>query len=130
MRTLKVWGTREELYRDGNVCMTLLDLIKDTYCSKHQHVGRTDKFKLISGRVRISTDLGDTVLNVGDTLVVETPNIHQFIVEEDSIMIEISFAKYDVEDIRRECQGGRIIEGKRISLDELRDRGLSDNKIK
>jgi hypothetical protein len=40
-------------------------------------------------------------------------------VEEDSIMIEISYSVLDPEDINRIYQGGKIINGERVSLNEL-----------
>jgi len=119
VKTLKVWGSREVLYNDGNVGIHLLRLVKDGYSSWHSHKSKSDKFILISGEVKIATELGETVLKAGDSLVVDPPLMHQFIVSEDSVMVEISYSKLDPEDIIRLTQGGKMVDGKKVSLDEL-----------
>jgi len=119
MKTLKVWGSREELFKNNTLLITLLRLDKGSYSSFHNHMAKSDKFILISGKVKINTELGETVLKSGQSLVIDPPLLHQFIVEEDSIMIEISYSVLDPEDINRIYQGGKIINGERVSLDEL-----------
>jgi len=119
MRTLKVWGSREELFKNDNVLVTLLRLNAGTYSSFHNHKSKTDKFTLIRGEVKINTELGETILKEGQSLVIDPPLLHQFIVEKDSIMIEISYSTLDLEDINRIYQGGKIIDGERYSLNDL-----------
>jgi len=119
MKTLKVWGSREVLFKNDNVEITLLRLNKGSYSSFHNHKAKSDKFVLISGEVTINTELGETTLKPEQSLVIDPPLLHQFIVEENSIMVEISYSTLDPEDIKRIYQGGRIIDGTRVSLDEL-----------
>jgi len=119
MKTIKVWGTREILFKNNTVFVTLLNLIGRTYSSLHSHKCKSDKFVLISGKVKIVTEIGETTLIPGQSLIIDPPLLHQFVVEEDSIMIEISSTVLDPEDINRVFQGGKIVDSKMISLDDL-----------
>jgi len=119
MKTLKVWGSREELFRNDNVLVALLRLDVGTYSSFHNHSAKSDKFILITGEVKIVTELGETILKDGQSLVIDPPLLHQFVVEKNSIMIEISYSTLDLEDINRIYQGGKIIDGERYSLNDL-----------
>jgi len=119
MRTLKVWGSREELFRNDNVLVALLRLDVGTYSSFHNHSAKSDKFTLISGEVKINTELGEIILKPGQSLVIDPPLLHQFIVVEDSVMIEISYSILNSEDINRIYQGGKIVNGEKVSLNEL-----------
>ncbi len=119
MKTLKVWGSREELFKNDNVLVTLLRLDKGSYSSLHTHKSKSDKFVLVSGEVKIVTELGETILNPYQSLVIDPPLLHQFVVEKNSVMVEISYSVLDPEDINRIYQGGKIINGERVSLNEL-----------
>lgn len=119
MKTIKVWGTREILFKNNTVFVTLLNLIGGTYSSLHNHKCKSDKFVLILGKVKIVTEIGETILFPGQSLIIDPPLLHQFVVEENSIMIEISSTVLDPEDINRVFQGGKIVDGKMISLDDL-----------
>jgi len=119
MKSLKVWGSRETLYADNTVMINLLYLEKGSYSSLHWHRGKSDKFIVVKGEVKIVTELRETTLKDGDSLIVDPPLKHQFVVEEDSTMIEISYARLDPEDINRLNQGGKIIEGKKVCLDKM-----------
>jgi len=119
MKTLKVWGSREVLWEESHVLITLLHLKKDTYSSLHNHKSKSDKFIVVSGEVKIITELGETTLFSGDVLVIDPPLLHQFVVVTNSVMIEISYSKLDAEDICRIYQGGKIVDGEKVSLNEL-----------
>ncbi len=119
MKSLKVWGSRETLYSDDTVMVNLLLLEKGSYSSFHWHRGKSDKFTVIKGEIKIVTELRETILKDGDSLIIDPPLKHQFEVVKDSTVIEISYARLDPEDINRLNQGGRIIKGKKVSLDKM-----------
>jgi quercetin dioxygenase-like cupin family protein len=99
--------------------VNLLVLEKGSYSSFHWHRGKSDKFTVIKGEVKIVTELRETTLKDGDSLIVDPPLKHQFEVVTDSVMVEISYARLDPEDINRLNQGGKIIEGKKVCLDKM-----------
>lgn len=125
----KVWGKRRRIHLNGKYEIDLLDLKKDTFCSTHRHKTKINKFAVVKGRVKIQSEFGDVILKANEVWEVRPPMVHRFMALEDSIMIEIAYVeegKIDPNDIERLIQGGRIIEGKEITHDELRDEGMLD----
>jgi len=118
----KIWGTRLRLLKTKQTEIDLLYLEKDSACSIHSHKKKINRFVLIKGKVKIKSDLGTKQLNINEPFDVEPPVVHQFIIEEDSIMIELAFVKngnIDSNDIDRKIQGGKFIKGKFYTLEEL-----------
>ena len=131
----KVWGERRRIHIDALNEVDLLYLKKDTFCSTHKHKFKKNKFIVVSGRVRIETDFGHIILRKNDTWEISPPLRHRFCAEEDSIMIEIATISpttwkktgaINPDDINRESQGGRIIDEKEMTLDEMLEKGLGD----
>jgi len=123
----KVWGERRRILLTKKNEIDLLYIKKDYFCSTHTHKFKTNRFIVISGSVRIDAEFGNIILTKNRTWTVNPPIKHRFIALEDSVMIEVASVKegkIDENDIDRESQGGRIIEGKEITLDEMRKRGL------
>ena len=134
----KVWGERRRIHLDKKSEIDLLYLNKNTFCSTHNHFEKVNKFVVVSGKVKIETEYGSKILEKNDSWVVEPPLKHRFFALEDSVMIEMAYTVASVEgdslyypdidpkDINRESQGGRIIDGKEMTLDEMREKGLLD----
>ena len=129
----KVWGERRRIHLDKLNEIDLLYIKKDTFCSTHSHEYKANKFIVVSGKVRIETDFGHTILNKNETWEVRPPLRHRFCALEDSVMVEIAtihgfihhtVGDIDPDDINRETQGGRIVEGKEMTLDEMLKKGL------
>jgi mannose-6-phosphate isomerase-like protein (cupin superfamily) len=123
----KIWGERRRILLTDKAEIDLLYLKKDSFCSTHKHKHKINKFVLISGKVRIETEFGQQILKKDDSFTVKPPLIHRFFALEDSIMIELAYTtgrKIDPYDIWRYSQGGRIINKKEMTKDEMRKKGL------
>jgi len=123
----KVWGQRRRILLTDTIEADLLYLTKDYFCSTHNHKHKINKFIVISGKIQIDTEYGKSVLSAKESWVVEPPLVHRFYALENSVMIELAYVKegkIDPNDINRITQGGRIVKGKEMSLDEMREKGL------
>lgn len=123
----KIWGERRRIHLDDKNEIDLLYLKKDTFCSTHNHTNKINKFYVVSGCVRIETEFGSCVLTANQSWVARPPLKHRFCAEADSVMIEMAFVKdgkIDPTDILRISQGGKIINGKEVTLDKMREEGL------
>jgi mannose-6-phosphate isomerase-like protein (cupin superfamily) len=123
----KVWGERRRIHLDDKNEIDLLYIKKDTFCSKHTHKNKINKFIVIEGKVRIETEFGSCILTKNESWVIRPPMKHRFYALENSTIIELAYVeegKIDPKDIDRESQGGRIINGKEMTLDEMREKGI------
>ncbi len=123
----KIWGERRRILLTDKAEIDLLYLKKDSFCSTHKHAYKLNKFVVVSGKVKIETEHGTSILEKNDSLIVRPPQIHRFFVLEDSVMIELAYTehtKIDTNDIIRFKQGGRIINGEEMTEDEMRKKGL------
>lgn len=125
----KIWGTRSRILLDSYNEIDLLKLKKNTFCSTHTHQGKINLFILVSGKVKIETELGNILLMPNDEWTVYPPVKHRFVVLENSVMLELAFVrdrKIDENDINRESLGGKIIDGVELTIDDLKKKGLLD----
>lgn len=131
----KIWGERRRVHLD---CLTEIDLLrvkKDSFCSTHTHAYKSNKFVVVEGKVKVETERGTVILNPGSSWEVNPPVKHRFYALEDSVMIEIAYittaqwntsGEIDPDDINRESQGGRVVEGREITENEMKEKGLLD----
>ncbi len=125
--TFKIWGKKIRIHLDDKNEIDLLYLKKDTFCSTHKHKTKHNKFIVVSGQVKIESDLGNILLNANDSWTVLAPIKHRFLALEDSVMIEIAFVeegKIYPNDIERESLGGKIIDGVELTINQLKEKGL------
>ena len=125
----KIWGTRRRLLLTDQTEIDLLYVKKDTFCSVHSHLAKTNKFVVVSGKVRIETEFGVQTLKKNQSFEVKPPIVHRFFAVEDSIMIELAFVEegfIQPKDIKRKKQGGRVVNGKEMTEDKMRKKGLLD----
>jgi len=125
----KVWGLRKRILLTDTCEIDLLHVFDDSFCSTHSHKKKINKFRVITGKVIIETEYGHTTLNPGEEFEVRPPLKHRFFAVEHSDMIELAYVeegKIDANDINRESQGGRVIDGKEMTLDKMRKKGLLD----
>ena len=123
----KVWGERRRILLDDKNEIDLLYLKKDHFCSTHTHKFKANRFIVVYGSVKIEAEFGNVVLTKNKAWTVNPPIKHRFVALEDSVMIEIASVKegkIDEKDINRESQGGKIIDGKEMTLQEMRKGGL------
>jgi mannose-6-phosphate isomerase-like protein (cupin superfamily) len=125
----KVWGTRKRILLTDTCEIDLLHVFDDSFCSTHSHKYKINKFVVLSGKIRIETEYGYITLKEGDQFEVRPPLKHRFFAEEHTDMIELAYVekgKINPNDIDRESQGGRVINGEEITLDKMREEGLLD----
>ncbi|GAG38777.1 unnamed protein product [marine sediment metagenome] len=126
---LKIWGERRRILLDDKNEIDLLYLKKDCFCSTHAHKYKANTFYVISGSVKIDAEFGNIILTKNKSWTVNPPIKHRFVALEDSVIIEIASVKegmIDEKDIQRESQGGKIINGKEYTENELREKGMLD----
>ena len=125
----KVWGLRKRILLTETSEIDLLYLRKNSFCSTHNHKIKINKFIVIEGKVRIESEYGKITLTKNESFEIRPPLNHRFYALEDSVMIECAYVengKIDANDINRKSQGGRIVKGKEMTLDEMRKKGKLD----
>lgn len=123
----KIWGERRRILLSKECEIDVLYLKKDSFCSTHRHEHKTNKFYVISGKIEIQTEFDKKILVKDEHFSVNPPLTHRFKALEDSIIIELAYVtkgKIDTEDIKRLSQGGRVIDGKEMTEDTMRKKGL------
>lgn len=127
----KIWGTRRRMLLTIRTEIDLLHIKKNSFCSTHSHEFKINRFFVVSGKVKIETDYGHKTLTANESWTVEPPRVHRFIALEDSVVVEMAFifpedSQIIPDDIKRISQGGRIIDGKEKTLEELEKEGKLD----
>lgn len=125
----KVWGLRKRILLTDTCEIDLLHVFDDSFCSTHSHKKKINKFRVITGKVRIETEYGHVTLNPGEEFEVRPSLKHRFFALEHSDMIELAYVekgKIDPNDILRLVQGGRVIDGNEYTEDEMRKKGMLD----
>ena len=123
----KIWGRRRRILLTDRTEIDLVYLKKNCFCSTHNHDYKINKFIVVDGKVRIESEYGKVTLTKNESFEVRPPLKHRFYALEDSIMIECAYVEkgnIDPNDIERESQGGRIVDGKEMTLDKMRKKGL------
>jgi len=101
----KIWGRNEEIFRNESTSINILNLIKGGTCSYHYHKFKSNIFSVISGKLKVHTEIGEHILLPGKNLLVPPLLKHQFEAMEESIVIEVMFVRYNPYDIIRETEG-------------------------
>jgi len=125
----KIWGERRRIHLDDKNEIDLLYLKPNTFCSTHNHQKKINKFLLVAGSVKIETEFGETILTPNESFVVRPPMKHRFVALEPSILIEMAYVEkgvIDPDDIDRESLGGKVIKGKELTINDLKDKGKLD----
>lgn len=101
----KIWGTNMEIYSNDLCSINKLHVKKGGVCSWHSHKVKYNIFFVVSGKLEIQTDIGNSVLVEDQNFMISPGTKHLFRALEDTIAIEIMFVKYDHNDIQREKVG-------------------------
>jgi len=123
----KVWGERRRMLLSNETEIDLLYLRRGGFSSRHNHESKINKFIVVSGKIRIDTEFGRKTLKKNDVFEVRPPTMHRFVALEDSIVIECAYVEQGFirpDDINRIKQGGRFIDGKEYTEDQLRKKGM------
>lgn len=109
-----IWGNRLITFQKQNILITILWLVPNKRCSWHYHKHNWNQFTCISGTVGIRTDKGFvTLLTEKQTFTIEPGIYHQFeVYKEPAVVQEISYVKFDENDIVRERSGGNLTNDK------------------
>ena len=123
----KIWGERRRILLTDKCEIDLLYLKKDSFCSRHKHKAKTNKFVVVKGKVRIETEFDKKILGKNQSFEVKAPLIHRFFALKNSIMVELAYVDEGYikpDDIKRFKQGGRIVNGKEMTENQMRKKGL------
>jgi len=101
----KCWGRNTEIFKNDTVSVNLLHLIKGGVCSWHYHNYKNNTFHVVSGKVLIKTEYSKTILEPGQSILIEAPMKHLFEALEDSKLIECMHVTYNPSDIVRLVEG-------------------------
>jgi quercetin dioxygenase-like cupin family protein len=101
----KIWGKNTELFQNESTSVNVLNLVKGGTCSRHHHRFKANIFYVISGKLKIHTDMGEEILHPGQSYNVAPLIKHQFEAMEVTVAIEVMYVKYSANDIVRECEG-------------------------
>lgn len=118
----KVWGRVHHVVMSSKLMVSVLEVNAGTFCSVHRHHYRTNQFKVVSGQLRIARfgwdDKGPSkdpfsyaILRPGDEICVPELEWHQFIVDQDGVVIEVYHPAGEgdevrLDDIERHSLGG------------------------
>jgi mannose-6-phosphate isomerase-like protein (cupin superfamily) len=109
-REKKLWGERWLLRIDSTHATSYLILKAMTRCSWHVHAAKYNLFVVLSGKVGIKTEDGETILGPGEEFTIAPGVFHEFRVYENSEMIEEMYVAYEESDITRKDIGGSLDE--------------------
>lgn len=105
----KIWGTDEKIFENDSVEVHILKINKGFECSIHNHNLKRNQFYVLDGELKIKHDIGETILNKGESIEIKPPNVHQFIAMTEVLAIEIVSVKMEDcrDDIVRQNSGGK-----------------------
>lgn len=100
----KSWGEVNNIYMSDAASVDVLNIKAGMSCSRHYHATKWNKFHLISGKMLVNfgaTPQTTQELCPGHEITLLPLVEHSFTAIEDSVVIEISFARMDPDDIIR-----------------------------
>jgi mannose-6-phosphate isomerase-like protein (cupin superfamily) len=109
----KVWGKTQPLISNNNFSIHRLEIKKGSFCSKHLHKHKYNKFYVESGKLKVKIWKNDyklideIILNKGESTTISPGEYHQFESVEDCIVYEIYWVCLTEDDIVRETVGGK-----------------------
>ena len=106
-QTHGTWGDRTVVYQNSTGMVTVLTLKPHKRCSWHYHKTAYNRFYVIRGILGVKTENGLSKIWEGQSFEVAPGLWHEFqTYEEDTIIVEVCYVKYDPSDITRDRLGG------------------------
>jgi quercetin dioxygenase-like cupin family protein len=111
----KAWGEKHNIFYNHAIAVDRLHIRKGGYCSLHSHEFKYNRFYVETGklliRMAINNDIKNFIVGPGDECpykIFDVPpgRIHQFQALEETICIEMAYAKVVENDIKRLNEGG------------------------
>jgi len=117
----KIWGFKIRLLETATTVVDVLTLKKGGFCSWHYHDFKYNLFVVLDGTLLVETDNYTKLLEKGTSYAVPPKLKHRFVAKTNAQIMEIMYTNPVLEnDIIREKQGGRIINGKYVTEDEIK----------
>lgn len=95
------WGSYELFVTNANCTVKLLHVRAEERLSYQYHKNRSEFWRVVSGRVLITLDGKEMILNTGDSVSIPVGVKHRLRGIENSSILEIAFGKFDENDIVR-----------------------------
>lgn len=112
------WGHFERFTLNESSTVKLIYVKANRRLSLQYHKKRSEFWKVVYGKVRVTLDNRSAVLSPGQTITVPVGSAHRIEGIEDSAILEISIGEFDENDIvRLQDDYGRSAESPVIALD-------------
>ncbi len=102
----KPWGREVWIANEKEYAGKILELKKGFHTSLHYHKSKKETMYVLEGKVRLKFEKNEVKLREGQSVVVNTNEIHRIIAETDVKIFEISTSQLD-DVIRVEDDYGR-----------------------
>ncbi len=105
----KLWGSEDWIVNNKKYCGKILNLKSGFQSSLHSHKNKHETFYLLEGKVllELGNELRKTILNVGESAILEPGTKHRFIPLENSRIIEFS-THHEDSDTYRDTESGKV----------------------
>jgi len=108
-RTKKSWGEKNNIFCNDLCEVSVLNLNPWQRCSWHRHDTKYNLFYVLSGKLILKLEDGETTVLPGQIFTTVPGEYHEFQTWEDpTVCIEVMFVKYDAHDIQRVTLGGAL----------------------
>ena len=114
----KIWGRNSEIYNNDLCSVNVLHIRKGGTCSTHTHKSKHNVFYVLSGKLKIRTDIGNSIIGPDQSITVFAGTEHSFQAIENTTAIEVMFVKYEKADISRKTVGYLEQDDKKLNPEE------------
>lgn len=98
---IRPWGKFEKFNENEACTVKLIYINSNSRLSLQYHQHRWEFWKLVKGTAEVELDNNKIVLKEGDNIKVDTGVKHRIKANENCVLLEISYGKFDENDITR-----------------------------
>ena len=96
------WGKFEKFHENENCTVKLIYVNANSRLSLQYHQHRSEFWKIVKGKAKIDIDKKELVVKENENITIPCGAKHRITaLEEDCIILEISYGKFDENDIIR-----------------------------